>query len=90
MTARPQNLSVLGVNFLIVFHKWKSPLLLLAGIGISNIGAWVYLISLNLMIFAETGSALAMAILYILAPVAAICTNDGQAVLLIARIRVDL
>ncbi|GAK14678.1 lysine-specific permease [Geomicrobium sp. JCM 19039] len=75
MTARPQNLSVLGVNFLIVFHKWKSPLLLLAGIGISNIGAWVYLISLNLMIFAETGSALAMAILYILAPVAAICTN---------------
>ncbi|QQK79895.1 MFS transporter [Salicibibacter cibi] len=55
--------------------RWKSPLLLLVGIGVSNLGAWVYLISLNLVVLDMTGSPLAVSILYILIPVATICTN---------------
>lgn len=55
--------------------KWKNPLLLLFGIGISNIGAWVYLIALNLIILDMTGSPLAVSLLYILLPIAALCTN---------------
>lgn len=55
--------------------RWKYPFILLGGIGISNIGAWVYLIALNLILLNKTGSPLAIAILYILGPVATICTN---------------
>ncbi|MDI7741246.1 MFS transporter [Lysinibacillus fusiformis] len=53
----------------------KYSLLLLGGIGISNVGAWVYLIALNLIILNETGSPLAIAILYILGPAATIFSN---------------
>lgn len=28
--------------------RWKYPFILLGGIGISNVGAWVYLIALKL------------------------------------------
>ena len=55
--------------------RWKYPLMLLGGIGISNVGGWVYLIALNLMILNETGSPLAIALLYILGPIATICSN---------------
>ncbi|TRZ38483.1 MFS transporter [Niallia circulans] len=55
--------------------EWKNPLLLLVGIGISNIGAWVYLIALNLLILDMTNSPLAVSILYILLPIATLCTN---------------
>lgn len=55
--------------------KWKNPLLLLVGIGISNVGAWVYLIALNLIILDMTGSPLDVSILYILLPLAALFTN---------------
>ena len=55
--------------------KWKNPLLLLIGIGVSNLGAWVYLIALNLIILDRTASPLAVSILYILLPIAALCTN---------------
>ncbi|UTR16542.1 MFS transporter [Salipaludibacillus sp. LMS25] len=56
-------------------HPWKYPSVLLLGIGISNLGAWVYLIALNLMIFEITGSPLAIAVLYILIPLATMFTN---------------
>lgn len=56
--------------------NWKYSLLLLGGIGISNIGAWVYLIALNLIILNETGSPLAIALLYILGPIATTCSNS--------------
>ena len=56
--------------------NWKYSLLLLGGIGISNIGGWVYLIALNLIILNETGSPLAIALLYILGPIATICSNS--------------
>lgn len=55
--------------------KWKDPVLLLLGIGISNLGAWVYLIALNLIVLDMTGSPLAVSILYILIPIATLCTN---------------
>ncbi|MCM3397449.1 MFS transporter [Oceanobacillus profundus] len=55
--------------------KWKYPLLLLLGIGVSNLGAWVYLISLNLIVLDMTRSPLAISFLYILIPVATLCTN---------------
>lgn len=55
--------------------EWKNPLLLLFGIGISNVGAWVYLIALNLIILDMTGSPLAISILYILLPIATLFTN---------------
>lgn len=56
-------------------ESWKYPLMLLAGIGISNVGAWIYLIALNLIILEKTGSPLAVAVLYILKPLATLCTN---------------
>ncbi|MFD2211244.1 MFS transporter [Virgibacillus halophilus] len=55
--------------------KWKNPLLLLFGIGVSNLGAWIYLIALNLIVLGMTGSPLAVSVLYILIPVATLCTN---------------
>jgi sugar phosphate permease len=57
------------------FSKWKNPLLLLLGIGVSNLGAWIYLIALNLIVLDMTGSPLAVSILYILIPIATLCTN---------------
>lgn len=55
--------------------RWRNPFILLGGIGISNVGAWVYLIALNLIILNETHSPLAVALLYILGPIATICSN---------------
>ncbi|WP_375090490.1 MFS transporter [Peribacillus sp. RS7] len=54
---------------------WKYPSILLFGIGISNFGAWVYFIALNLIVLDMTDSALAVAGLYIVKPMAAIFTN---------------
>ncbi|MDX8046166.1 MFS transporter [Gracilibacillus sp. S3-1-1] len=56
-------------------NHYKYSLLLLGGIGISNIGGWVYLIALNLIILKETGSPFAVALLYMLSPIATIFSN---------------
>jgi len=53
----------------------KSQYLLLLAIGVSNIGDWIYLISLNLIVLDMTKSPLAVSILYILKPLAALFTN---------------
>lgn len=55
--------------------KWKNPLLLLFGICVSNLGAWIYLIALNLIILDRTGSPFAVSVFYILIPIATLCTN---------------
>ncbi|MGR3762788.1 MFS transporter [Rossellomorea sp. NS-SX7] len=55
--------------------RLKDPFLLLMGIGLSNVGAWIFLIALNLIVLDETGSALAVGILYVLKPLAALVTN---------------
>lgn len=65
----------LGADETLQFIKWKNPLLLLLGIGVSNLGAWIYLIALNLIVLDITGSPLAVSVLYILIPVATLCTN---------------
>ncbi|MCP3029465.1 MFS transporter [Halobacillus sp. A5] len=53
----------------------RDPILLLFSIGLSNIGDWIYLIALNLIVLDMTGSPLAVAALYILKPLAALFTN---------------
>lgn len=58
-----------------IFQTWKYPFILLFGIGISNIGDWIYLIALNLIVFDMTESPLAVAVLYILKPLATLSTN---------------
>ncbi|WP_442603642.1 MFS transporter [Paenibacillus sp. KN14-4R] len=58
-----------------LLETWKYASILLIGIGVSNIGAWIYLIALNLMVLNMTESVLAVAALYILRPLASIFTN---------------
>ncbi|WP_089753708.1 MFS transporter [Halobacillus alkaliphilus] len=58
-----------------LFYSWRHPVLLLFGIGLSNIGDWIYLIALNLIVLDMTGSPLAVAALYILKPLATLFTN---------------
>ena len=55
--------------------EWREPAVLLTGIGIANFGAWMYLIALNLIVLDMTGSALAVAGLYIVKPLATLLTN---------------
>jgi MFS family permease len=55
--------------------QWKNPLLLISGIGISFLGSWIYLIALNLAILDLTGSAAAVAGLFIIRPIAILITN---------------
>lgn len=56
-----------------VFRK-KHANFLLASIGISHIGDWIYLIAMNLMILHTTESPAAVGILYILRPLAVMLT----------------
>ncbi|THE09504.1 MFS transporter [Bacillus timonensis] len=55
--------------------SWKNPILLISGIGISFLGNWIYLIALNISILNLTGSAAAVAGLYIIRPIAILITN---------------
>ncbi|WP_347551625.1 MFS transporter [Pseudalkalibacillus hwajinpoensis] len=55
---------------------WKYHAIVLACIGISNVGGWVYHIALNLIILDQTGSALAVTGLYLLKPLAILFTNS--------------
>ncbi|TFB24303.1 MFS transporter [Filobacillus milosensis] len=54
---------------------WKSPMLLILGIGISYLGNWIYLVAINLYILDLTGSAAAVAGLFVIRPIATIMTN---------------
>lgn len=58
-----------------LLKDWKYPLLLLSGVGIANLGAWIYLIALNVLVYHMGGSALAVATLYVIQPLAALFTN---------------
>lgn len=57
------------------FKRQKSIFIMLASIGLSNIGGWIYFIALNLIILDTTSSAFAVSLLYILKPLATLCTN---------------
>ncbi len=54
---------------------WKNPILLILGIGISNIGNWIYFVAINLLVLKITGSAAAIAGLFIIRPLAILVTN---------------
>ncbi|OPA79204.1 MFS transporter [Paenibacillus selenitireducens] len=56
-------------------ENWKYPSILLLGIGISNIGSWIYFIALNLIVLDMTKSPFAVSVLYILKPIATLLTN---------------
>ncbi|HDR8452151.1 MFS transporter [Bacillus cereus] len=58
-----------------LLKDWKYPLLLLSGVGIANLGAWIYLIALNVLVYNMGGSALAVATLYVTKPLATLFTN---------------
>ncbi|PFJ04110.1 MFS transporter [Bacillus cereus] len=58
-----------------LLKDWKYPLLLLSGVGIANLGAWIYLIALNILVYNMGGSALAVATLYVIKPFATLFTN---------------
>ncbi|WP_164669819.1 MFS transporter [Virgibacillus doumboii] len=57
-------------------NAWKYASILLFGIGLSNVGDWIYLIALNLIVLDMTGSPPAVAALYILKPLATLATNS--------------
>lgn len=50
--------------------KWKFPLLYLTSVGIANMGQWIYLLAINLMVLEMTGSPMAVAALYMIKPFA--------------------
>lgn len=50
--------------------KWKFPAYYLSAVGIANIGQWIYLLAINLIVLEMTGSALAVAGLYMIKPFA--------------------
>ncbi|GLO64629.1 MFS transporter [Oceanobacillus kimchii] len=49
-------------------QKWKNPSLLLTSIGIANIGDFIYLVAINILVFQMTGSAAAVAALWLIGP----------------------
>ena len=52
------------------YSKWMFPAYYLSAVGIANIGQWIYLLAINLMVLEMTGSALAVAGLYMIKPFA--------------------
>ncbi|MFS0749270.1 MFS transporter [Oceanobacillus sp. 1P07AA] len=49
-------------------HNWKHPSLLLTSIGIANIGDFIHLVAINILVFQMTGSAAAVAGLWLIGP----------------------
>ncbi len=56
--------------------NWRKASLLLTGIGISRLGDFIYLIAINLLVYEMTGSAAAVAGLWIIGPVTSVLTNS--------------
>ncbi|PPA70964.1 MFS transporter [Jeotgalibacillus proteolyticus] len=57
------------------WEGWRFPALLLSGMGLSTVGDFVYLVAINLLVLEMTGSAAAVAGLWIVRPAAAIFTR---------------
>ncbi|MFT4415770.1 MFS transporter [Fredinandcohnia humi] len=55
--------------------QWKFPVLLLTGIGISGLGDFIYLVAINLLVLEMTGSAAAVAGLWVVGPITSILIN---------------
>lgn len=54
---------------------WKDPIILLSSIGISSIGNFIYLVAINIIVYQLTGSATAVAGLWIIGPLTNILTK---------------
>lgn len=54
---------------------WKHAGLLLGGVGISNLGDFIYIVAINLMVLNLTQSPAAVAGLWIISPIASVCTK---------------
>lgn len=48
-----------------VMQKWKQPAMLLTAVGISGLGNFIYLVAINILIYDRTGSAVAVALLWV-------------------------
>ncbi|MBP1970985.1 MFS family permease [Virgibacillus natechei] len=55
--------------------NWKEPVLLLTSVGIAGIGDFIYLVAINILVFQMTGSAAAVAGLWIIGPAVNILTK---------------
>lgn len=56
-------------------HLNKYSIMLLVGLGISNLGDFIYLVAINVLVFKITGSATAVAGLWIIGPIASLITK---------------
>jgi MFS family permease len=57
------------------FKGWKDPAILLFSIGISSVGDFIYLVAINIIVYQLTGSAAAVAGLWIIGPLTNIVTK---------------
>ncbi|SDS88007.1 Major Facilitator Superfamily protein [Paenibacillaceae bacterium GAS479] len=56
-------------------QSWRLTFLLVSGLGISQLGNWIYFVAINLAILDLTGSAAAIAGLFMIRPMALLLTN---------------
>lgn len=56
-------------------NGWKDPILLLSSIGFSSIGNFIYLVAINIIVYQLTGSAAAVAGIWIIGPLTNIVTK---------------
>lgn len=56
-------------------RQWKNPAVLLASLGIASIGDFIYLVAINIIVYQMTGSAAAVAGLWIIGPLVNILTK---------------
>ena len=54
---------------------WKTPAILLSSLGISSIGDFIYLVAINIIVYQMTGSAAAVAGLWVIGPLTNIMTK---------------
>jgi MFS family permease len=54
---------------------WKNPILLLTSIGLARVGDFIYLVAINILVFQLTGSAAAVAGLWVIGPVVNLLTK---------------
>lgn len=56
-------------------NEWKIPSILLGSLGIASVGDFIYLVAINIMVYQMTGSAAAVAGLWIIGPLTYIVTK---------------
>lgn len=58
-----------------ILKEWKIPTILLGSLGIANVGDFVYLVVINIIVYQMTGSAAAVAGLWMVSPLTNIVTK---------------